>query len=118
MRATAAKPPCAPQTSSPYRVIANMPQGVPSRFMALQRLRFVRPLLNAASSWRRATLDYRLPWGGLGMYIHNSTLFYGHIGHIDTTPPPRRASEAITGRIAAALEGKTATPVVRLRRSK
>jgi len=48
MRARAAKSPCAPQTSSPYRVIANMPQGVPPRFMALQRFRFVRPLLNAA----------------------------------------------------------------------
>ena len=35
-------------TARPYLVMASLPQGVPSRFIALQRLRLVRPFLSVA----------------------------------------------------------------------
>ena len=61
--------PVRPADLQPVSRHRHMPHGVPSRFMALQRFRFVRPFVNAAFAWRLAMLDYRLLWGvGWGMY--------------------------------------------------
>jgi integrase len=60
--------------------------------------------------------------GGLGLPIigrllgHAQTATTARYAHLDNDPL-RRASEAIAGRIAAALEGKPTAPIRSLRRS-
>ena len=82
-----------PQTDRPYRVMASLPHGVPSRFVALHRVRFVQPGLNAAIAIAARQAGFPAV-RVCGLVWRSSDLFAAGL-RISGTPRPTRSERAL-----------------------